>query len=130
MEPRFHVTEIVFHFRMEFLGPQRDIKQEVVDIPIESTHYKELHELKDIDDGLLISYITHQCICCKGEIERFIFDRHMLEVHKVQMFLEGIKVRHSCIVKRYRVFSLIGNGLIGNKKYFIPSNRKQPFPGK
>ena len=74
------------------MDSKRDVKQEIVDIPLEDTYYEVLKDLTNIDDGLVLSYITHKCICCDTDIERYTFDKHMLEVHKVKIFIEGIKV--------------------------------------
>ena len=68
------------------------VKQEVVDIPFEDTYFAQLDDLKTIDDDLVLSYITHECICCRKSIERYSLDKHMQSVHLVQVFKEGLKV--------------------------------------
>lgn len=71
---------------------QGTVKQEFFEVPIEDTYFSQVENLKELDDTLVLSYITHQCICCEVEIERFSLDAHMLDVHKVKLFKEGLKV--------------------------------------
>ena len=68
------------------------VKQEIFEISIEDTYFSQIENLKELDDKLVLSYITHKCLCCEVEIDRFTLDAHMLDVHKVQVFKEGLQV--------------------------------------
>ena len=73
--------------------PPGTIKIESKDefLPIEDPFKPNKISLLLFEDALVLSYLTTACVCCDEKVEIRAMDEHLLNVHKVKLFHEGLK---------------------------------------